>query len=46
MKLVKMWQLFVKPHEEITAAYAKIEIAECATYANQLQYMVDGQREV
>ena len=24
MKLVKMWQLFVKPHEEITAAYAKI----------------------
>ena len=23
MKLVKMWQLFVKPHEEITAAYAK-----------------------
>lgn len=24
MKLVKMWQLFAKPHEEITACYAKI----------------------
>lgn len=24
MKLIKMWQLFAKPHEEITAAYAKI----------------------
>ena len=26
MKLVKMWQLFVKPHEEFTAVYAKILI--------------------
>ena len=24
MKLVKMWQLFAKPHEEISACYAKI----------------------
>jgi len=24
MKLVKMWQLFAKPHEEITSCYAKI----------------------
>ena len=24
MKLVNMWQLFAKPHEEITACYAKI----------------------
>ena len=24
MKLVKMWKLFAKPHEEITACYAKI----------------------
>lgn len=24
MNLVKMWQLFANPHEEITAAYAKI----------------------
>lgn len=24
MKLVEMWKLFVKPHEELTACYAKI----------------------
>lgn len=30
----------------VCKALAKIEIAECATYANQLQYMVDVQREV
>lgn len=30
----------------VCKALAKIEIAECAAYANQLQYMVDVQREV
>ena len=24
MKLVEMWKLFAKPHEELTACYAKI----------------------
>ena len=30
----------------VCKALAKIEIEECAAYANQLQYMVDVQREV
>ena len=30
----------------VCEALAKIEIAECAAYAKQLQYMIDSQREV